>query len=60
MKFALAEGWHLERVEVGGVPEWIITDPDGDRLGGTEKHKRELDAALMRSCQQSARRDDSR
>ena len=47
MKFALAGGWHLERIEVCGVPEWIVTDPEGDRLGGTEKHMRELDAALM-------------
>lgn len=46
-RFDLAGGWHLLRVTVRGVPEWIICDPDGDRLGQTTKHKSELDAALL-------------
>lgn len=47
MRFDLAGGWHLLRVEVNGRPEWIICDPVGDRLGDTDKHKGELDGALM-------------
>lgn len=47
MRFDLAGGWHLLRVEVNGRREWIICDPIGDRLGGTDKHKSELDVALM-------------
>lgn len=47
MKFYLAGGWHLLRVEVNGRPEWIICDPMGDRLGDTDKHKCELDVALL-------------
>jgi hypothetical protein len=47
MRFELAAGWHLLRVEVNGLPEWIICDPEGDRLGGTEKHKAEFDQALL-------------
>lgn len=47
MKFELAGGWHLARVEINGRHEWIICDPNGDRLGNTDKHKAELDIALM-------------
>lgn len=54
MEFPLAGGWKLERVGVCGEPEWIITDPDGDRLGGTAKHKRELDLALVDAINQQS------
>lgn len=46
MRMDLAGGWHLLRVEVNGRPEWIICDPIGDRLGGTDKHKTEFDEAM--------------
>lgn len=52
MIFPLASGWKLERCELNGEPEWIITDPDGDRLGDTSKHKRELDRALVEALNQ--------
>lgn len=47
MRFELAGGWHLLRVEIGDAYEWIICDSQGDRLGNTPKHKAEFDAALM-------------
>jgi len=43
----LTGGWHLLRVEIGTGYEWIICDPQGDRLGNTEKHKAEFDAAMV-------------
>lgn len=50
----LAEGWHLLRVEIGGAFEWIICDPDGDRLGNTAKHKAEFDAAMTQELKRRA------
>jgi hypothetical protein len=49
MRVELAEGWHLLRVEIGDHHEWIICDPNGDRLGNTPKHLGEFDAAMMRA-----------
>lgn len=43
----LSCGWHLRRVEIGDGHEWIVCDPQGDRLGNTDKHKAEFDAAMM-------------
>lgn len=47
-RFELAGGWHLARVQIEDHFEWIICDPNGDRLGGTLKHLAELDDALQR------------
>lgn len=55
-RFELAGGWYMQRAEAAGVPVWIICDPNGDRLGNTEKHLRELDAALSLPLQDGARR----
>lgn len=52
MRFELAGGWYLQRIEIGDAHEWIICDPNGDRLGDTPKHKAELDAALRRALEQ--------
>lgn len=48
LRVELAEGWHLLRVQVGAHHEWIIVDPDGDRLGNTSKHLGEFDEAMLR------------
>jgi hypothetical protein len=47
MRMELASGWHLLRVEISGRHEWIICDPEGDRLGITDKHKVEFDKAML-------------
>lgn len=56
MRYDLAGGWHLQRVEVGNGFEWIICDPDGDALGNTEKHKAEFDAAMRAKPNMSERK----
>lgn len=47
MKYYLAHGWYLQRIEINCAFEWVFCDPCGDRLGNTAKHKDELDAAMM-------------
>ena len=54
MRYNLAGGWYLQRVEVNSAAEWVICDPNGDRLGNTEKHKAEFDTALLAELRASA------
>lgn len=50
-RIELGDGWHLLLTFTGGderFPEYIICDPEGDRLGMTVKHVTELMRALSR------------
>lgn len=48
-RIELGAGWHLLLVHTGGdvrFPDYIICEPEGDRLGMTAKHVGELKVGL--------------